>query len=59
VLWHAGSHPCGAGGNRSLPWPGVACDSQLGSIISLDISSRGLAGQIGGSLAALDALRSM
>ena len=46
-------------GARSQPWPGVSCDEPLGSVLGVDLSSRGLSGQLGASLAALDALRTV
>jgi hypothetical protein len=57
--WSGASHPCGDDGARSQPWPGVSCDEPLGSVLGVDLSSRGLSGQLGASLAALDALRTV
>lgn len=41
------------------PWPGVACDEPAGNVIGLDLSSKGLGGQLDTSLAQLDTLRSI
>lgn len=59
LLWSNESHPCGDEGSRLGPWPGITCDAVSGSVVGIDLSSRGLSGQLSPSLADLDTLTSM
>lgn len=58
LLWAPGTHPCGDAATARA-WPGVECDERAGSVVALDLSSRGLGGTLDASLAELATLRSM
>jgi len=51
VSWKPGSNCCN--------WEGVSCDSELGRVISLDLSMRNISGTIGGGLFNLSSLQTL
>jgi hypothetical protein len=53
------SHPCGDGSNNYKPWPGLACDAAGGYVTAITLRSKGLAGQLPDSFAALKTLRTI
>jgi hypothetical protein len=59
ATWAPGSHPCGDSAGHARPWPGIECDAPAGSVVGLDLSGKGLGGQLGASLADVETLRSM